>query len=205
MSRRPSLQTLRHWVFDLDGTLTLAVHDFALIRRELGVPPTEDILHWLDRLPPDESAPLYQHLDRMEEELVFRTAPSPGALELVQRLHEAGASLGILTRNSRRIARLTLAHIGLESYFAAEAILGRDEAPPKPATQGFLHLAALWGTTASSMVMVGDYLYDLQTGRAAGAATIHVRGDRSHGWPDWADLEVTTLEELAGLLTKKGA
>lgn len=200
MSRRLSLTDLTHWVFDLDGTLTLAVHDFALIRRELGVPPTADILHWLDSLSPHESAPLYRHLDLMEEELVLRTAPAPGALELVRRLHDSGVRLGILTRNSRRIAHLTLAHIGLDSYFAAEAILGRDEAPPKPDPSGFLHLAALWGTGTAVMAMVGDYLYDLQTGRAAGAVTVHVRGNRPHGWPDWADLEVETLAELHRLL-----
>jgi phosphoglycolate phosphatase-like HAD superfamily hydrolase len=138
----------------------------------------------------------------MEEELVARTGPSPGARELVQRLHESGARLGILTRNSRRIARLTLAHIGLESFFAAEAVLGRDEAAPKPDPQGFLHLAALWGTPSSSMAMVGDYLFDLQTGRAAGAVTVHVRGDRPHGWPQWTDLEVATLAELDDLLVE---
>jgi HAD superfamily hydrolase (TIGR01549 family) len=138
----------------------------------------------------------------MEEELVFRTAPAHGAPELVRRLHGSGARLGILTRNSRRIARLTLAHIGLDSYFAADAILGRDEAPPKPDPAGFLHLAALWGTGTATMAMVGDYLYDLQTGRAAGAVTVHVRGSRPLGWPDWADLEVATLAELADLLEK---
>jgi HAD superfamily hydrolase (TIGR01509 family) len=200
MPSRRHLRNVRHWVFDLDGTLTLAVHDFALIRRELGVPPTADILHWLGTLPPHEAAPLYHHLDKMEEELVLRTAAAPGAPELVRRLHASGASLGILTRNSRRIARLTLAHIGLDGYFAAEAVLGRDEAPPKPDPQGFLHLAALWGTGTETMAMVGDYLYDLQTGRAAGAVTVHVRGSRPHGWPDWADLEVETLAELAELL-----
>jgi HAD superfamily hydrolase (TIGR01549 family) len=141
----------------------------------------------------------------MEEELVARTGPAPGALELVRRLHGAGARLGILTRNSRRIARITLAHIGMDGYFAAEAVLGRDEAPPKPDPHGFLHLAALWGTETSSMAMVGDYLYDLQTGRAAGAVTFHVRGSRPHGWPQWTDLEVATLAELADLLAEERA
>ena len=38
-----TLKDVKHWVFDMDGTLTVAVHDFALIRRELdglGLPYT---------------------------------------------------------------------------------------------------------------------------------------------------------------------
>jgi hypothetical protein len=41
----------RHWVFDLDGTLTVAIHDFASIREVLEVPPGVDILEHLDALP----------------------------------------------------------------------------------------------------------------------------------------------------------
>ena len=33
----------RHWIFDLDGTLTVAAHDFAAIRRTLGIPPGRDV------------------------------------------------------------------------------------------------------------------------------------------------------------------
>ena len=46
----------RHcWIFDLDGTLTLPVHDFAFIRPELAIPDGSDILGHLDTLLPDEA------------------------------------------------------------------------------------------------------------------------------------------------------
>ncbi|HCR31850.1 MAG TPA: HAD family hydrolase, partial [Stenotrophomonas sp.] len=35
----PALSAVRHWVFDMDGTLTVAMHDFERIKRELGIPP----------------------------------------------------------------------------------------------------------------------------------------------------------------------
>jgi len=44
--------------------------------------------------------------------------------------------------------------------------------------------------------MVGDYLYDLQAGRLAGALTVHVDSSRSFIWPELADVAVGTLEEL---------
>jgi phosphoglycolate phosphatase-like HAD superfamily hydrolase len=50
------------------------------------------------------------------------------------------------------------------------------------------------------MVMVGDYLYDLQAGQAAGAATVHIHGERQCRWPEWTDLCVPTFEELAARL-----
>ena len=34
-----SLSDVKHWVFDMDGTLTVAVHDFAAIREALDIPP----------------------------------------------------------------------------------------------------------------------------------------------------------------------
>ena len=53
----PTLQSCRHWVFDMDGTLTVAVHDFPAIKRALGIPQDDDILHHLAALPADEADP----------------------------------------------------------------------------------------------------------------------------------------------------
>ena len=33
-----------HWLFDMDGTLTVPVHDFVALRRRLGAPEGGDIL-----------------------------------------------------------------------------------------------------------------------------------------------------------------
>jgi HAD superfamily hydrolase (TIGR01509 family) len=198
--RKKSLAVRRHWVFDLDGTLTLPVHDFEYIRLELGVPADSDILEWLDALPDQEAAPRHARLNEIEQELITRTAPAPGAHDVISRLHAGGARLGILTRNTRQIALHTLRHIGLDTFFTSDFIIGRNEALPKPDPDGMLQLATHWEIETSQMVMVGDYLYDLQTGRAAGALTVHVRGTRPHGWPELADIEVKSLKELAEML-----
>lgn len=199
-ARRKKLTARKHWVFDLDGTLTLPVHDFDYIRLELGVPAGNDILEWLDALPHQEALPRHARLNEIEHELIARTAPAPGAHDVVALLHARGAHLGILTRNTRQIALHTLHHIGLDTFFTSDVILGRNEALPKPDPDGILQLATHWETVTEDMVMVGDYLYDLQTGRAAGALTVHVRGTRPHGWPEWTDIEVQSLEELAEML-----
>jgi phosphoglycolate phosphatase-like HAD superfamily hydrolase len=51
--------------------------------------------------------------------------------------------------------------------------------------------------------MVGDYQYDLQAGRSAGALTVHVDTTRSFRWPELADVSVTTLEELVVWLNQQ--
>ena len=56
---------LRGWIFDLDGTLTVAQHDFPAIRRELGIPADADILEYLGTLPIAERQRLNQQLDRL--------------------------------------------------------------------------------------------------------------------------------------------
>lgn len=190
------------WVFDLDGTLTLPVHDFGMIRTFLAVPDGADILGHLAALPEEEAQPLHARLDVIERELVTQTAPAPGARELVEILARNDCRLGILTRNTREIALLTLEHIGLAGYFPRESILGRDEAPPKPDGAGICRLARLWGAPPDVLVMVGDYLFDLQAGQAAGAATIHVHGALPRRWPEWTDLCVASLEDLAGCVQR---
>lgn len=190
----------RHWIFDLDGTLTLPVHDFAFIRASLGVPDGSDILGFLESLPVAEAAPLHARLQEIEESLVEKTEAAPGVGELLSRLHAGGARLGVLTRNTRENALRTLSAIGVGRFFREEWIIGRDEAPPKPAPDGIQHLASRWGAEPDDVLMVGDYLYDLETGRAAGVATVHVDPAGLFRWPALADVAVTSLAELVAVL-----
>jgi HAD superfamily hydrolase (TIGR01509 family) len=189
------------WIFDLDGTLTVPVHDFNFIRAELDIPETEDILGHLEQLPLAESSRRQARLQEIELELAHKALPSCGALEMVEKLQRSGARLGILTRNDREIALLTLKTIGARHYFADEDVIGRCEAIPKPDPDGIHRLLAAWGAEPGDAVMVGDYLFDLEAGRAAGTATIHVKRPDHKCWPEFTDLAVTDLAELAAQLT----
>lgn len=195
-----AILTRSHWVFDLDGTLTVAVHDFAAIRAHLGVPAGSDILAYLAGLPAREGRLLHARLDAIEDELAGRAEAAPGAVRLVESLARRHVRLGIVTRNTRRVARRVLASIGVARHFPADCVIGRHDAVPKPDPDGILRLAARWQAPGAALVMVGDYLFDLQTGRAAGAATILVDRSGNFRWPELTDLGVTSLEELADRL-----
>ncbi len=194
-----ALGRYRHWVFDMDGTLTIAVHDFAAIREALDIPPEDDILHHLAALPGVEAAAKHAWLLEHERELALNAQPADGAIELVRELHQRGCQLGILTRNAHELALLTLEAIGLGDCFATDDILGRGEAPPKPHPGGLLHLAGRWRALPRELVMVGDYRFDLDCGRAAGAATVLVNLPENP-WPELADWFARDCGELLGMV-----
>lgn len=195
-----NLRTRDGWIFDLDGTLTVAAHDFDAIRAELELPRGEPILEALDALPTAEAAPRRVRLLEIERELAHEAQPAPGAAALLATLSERRARLGILTRNDHELARITLAACGLVEHFEPAHILGRGEAQPKPSADGVLRLQRAWGLEPERSVMVGDFLFDLQAGRRAGAATVWVdlTGEGTHA--DQADLTVRDLEALRQLV-----
>jgi HAD superfamily hydrolase (TIGR01509 family) len=190
------LPARRCWIFDMDGTLTVSAHDFAAIRAELGLPHGQPILEALAALPERVAAPLWRRLDALELELARRARPAPGAEPLLRALQRRGANLGILTRNSLANTEVTLQAAGLRDFFAAEDLIAREHAPPKPRPDGIRRLLARWNAPPEQAVMVGDYRFDLEAGRAVGVATVYVDLDGSRAFAEHADLRVLGLEEL---------
>ena len=193
-----SILTRKHWIFDLDGTLTVPKHDFGQIRHVLGVPEDMDILGFLSALPDKESAALHQTLNEIELKIAQETEAAPGVETLICRLSSLRVKMGILTRNTRHHATVSLEAIGLSDYFSEATILGRDEATPKPDPGGINRLLGLWTAETGDAIMVGDYLFDLETGRAAGVGTVHVDETGQFPWPELTDLGVSNLADLHG-------
>ncbi|WP_421116427.1 HAD family hydrolase [Stenotrophomonas sp. AS1] len=179
------LAAIRHWVFDMDGTLTIAVHDFQRIKQELAIPPDDDILSHLAALPAEVAAAKHDWLLAHERALAEQAQAAPGAVALVRALHVAGCRLGILTRNARELAQVTLKAIGVGDMFATDDIIGRDEAEPKPSPAGLRGFVARWQVDPAQVVMVGDHRFDLECGRAAGTRTLMVNTP-DNPWPGMA-------------------
>jgi HAD superfamily hydrolase (TIGR01509 family) len=190
----------RCWIFDLDGTLTVAQHDFTAIRTALGIPPGRLILEYLDSLPHALARPLHARLQDIEAELCSTAQPATGAMQLLTTLRARGIELGLLTRKTRENALATLRAAGLAAFFAPPTVLGRDEAPPKPAPDGIQQLLERWGATAADGLMIGDVHLDLAAGRAAGVITVHVSAGTDTRWPDLTDHHFDTLADLDAAL-----
>ena len=191
----------RHWVFDMDGTLTIAVHDFTDIRKELGFAEGQPIVKTLNALPDEQAQPLRQRLQEIEENLARQAKPAPGVQNLLAALKLRGCRMGILTLNSKENAWLTLQTLGLAEFFEPEAVLGRwCLENPKPHPDGIHQLLDFWNADSDDAVMVGDFLWDLKTGRAAGLPTVHVDLSGAFPWPELTDLPVASLHDLQNRL-----
>jgi HAD superfamily hydrolase (TIGR01509 family) len=188
------------WLFDLDGTLTVAVHDFAAIRAQLGLPRDRPILESIAELEPEAALSRLRRLDEIEAGLALGARPADGAHALCAALARRGRALGILTRNSHANALVTLRATGLDGYFAAAHVLGRDESARKPSPAGVLRLLGAFDVPPAAAVMVGDSLQDLLAGRAAGVATVHVDRASRFRWPEHTDVCVDSLAALADLI-----
>lgn len=186
----------RCWVFDLDGTLTLAQHDFDALKRDLGLPPELAVLEGLETVQEPRRSFLVDAIHRWEIELAEAARPAPGARELLEALADRGAAIGLLTRNTRDAALLTLEHTGLLGWFRPDRVLGRHEARPKPSPDGVLQLLARADATPADGVMVGDFAFDLQAGRAAGTMTVWVDAEGTDRFRDLADVVIRRLDDL---------
>ena len=180
----------------MDGTLTVSAHDFDHIRRELGLAPQTPILEALHAMSPESAAPLWDQLNELEFYYAGKSSVMQGAPELLQRLHQDGRQLAILTRNTMPVVRQTLEACRLEHFFPVDHILDRDSCIPKPSPDGIRQLLDFWQADADDTVMVGDYLYDLEAGKGAGVATVHLDTRGNVDWPEYTDIRVEGLGEI---------
>jgi len=190
---------IRGLIFDLDGTLADSQLDFDAMRREMELPPELPILEALDRLEPAHAAHCRAVLDRHEWAGAERATLLPGVADLIEILEDRGIRQAIATRNSRRITEATLAKIGL----AVELSLTRDDGPVKPDPWPVLHVCQKWGLPPEEIVVIGDYKFDVECGRAAGCRTVlltHPAEPRSYPNPEQADLLLASLAEYPLLL-----
>jgi HAD superfamily hydrolase (TIGR01509 family) len=188
-------------LFDFDGTLTApGAIDFDGMREQLLVPEGIFVLEHIRSLGAKERAAAEATLDRFEVEAAERSRPNAGAEDTVETLRDMGVPIGIVTRNSRRIVERALAnfdHVRPEHF---DVMVTRDdEVRTKPHPDPIHHAAARLGVAAENIAMVGDFVVDVQAGRAAGAVTVHLRdGDDA---PDYeADFAIDSLSELLGIV-----
>ncbi len=190
------LRHCRHIIFDLDGTLTIPVHDFESIREELGLEEGQLILETLDEMSPEEAKRMLERLDSIEHQLAEKAQPQPRVQDVLEYMISMNISIGILTRNGEAIARTTLEACGLFEFFSDTVIVGRESCAPKPDPAGVSHLLELWGASTDDTAIVGDYLFDLQSGRRAGITTVHFDPTGTFQWPEFTDVRVESIHRL---------
>jgi HAD superfamily hydrolase (TIGR01509 family) len=186
-------------IFDLDGTLADSQLDFEAMRLEMELPPGQPILEALNHLPPERAAACQAILHRHELEGADRATLLPGVAELLAILERRGFRTAIATRNSREVTAATLSKLGI----AIELALTRDDGPVKPDPWAVLHVCQRWGILPTEVVVIGDYRFDIESGKAAGARTVlvtHPHDPRQYPNDERADLLLGSLAEYPQLL-----
>jgi len=185
-------------IFDLDGTLVESQLDFQAIRSDLGLPDGQPVLEAIAMLPDAERRQACAvRLHEFEKQAALTSVLMSGAQALVEEIDRRGLHQAILTRNSRICAELTIRHHKL----SLDTLITRDDGlTPKPAPDGILHICQTWNIDPHHVMMVGDYVFDLQAASAAGANAVLLAPESEPPWSSEADFVVRHLSECIPLL-----
>jgi HAD superfamily hydrolase (TIGR01509 family) len=183
-------------VFDLDGTLVVEQLDYDQIRRELGFPQRVPLLEGIAALSEAEQILAHGVLHRHEQAAALAATLNPGVAEFLDWLDGRGVRKALFSRNSRSAVALALERCGL----SFDLIVAREDAPHKPKPDGLVKICAAWDLAPAQVLMIGDYLYDIEAGAAAGTRTALVAHGRKLPFEDQANLTFSSFLEIPALL-----
>lgn len=181
-------------IFDLDGTITQPYFDFDAIRQEIGLArDSGPLLEAMEKMTPQQRLEAERILHYHEDKAVAESKLNPGADETLSALRVAGIHIGILTRNKRDNAFA----IARKHNLKFDAVIGREDGPVKPDAFGVLELCRQFGAEPAETLLVGDYLFDLLSAKAAGAvAVLLANHDQADEFAEHADFCIKNIGEV---------
>lgn len=186
-----TVATIRGVLFDMDGVVVHQRLDFLAIKREIFGNTEGFILERMAGLPPPERQRAEAILERHETAAARTAEPMDGILPFLGWLEAHDLRRGLVTRNSRKSVALVLSRFG----FRFDAVVAREDAPPKPAPDPVWVACRGMRLDPLEVLFVGDYEFDMLSGRRAGARTVLFRSgtmtESAH-----ADLSVDSFAEL---------
>ncbi|OQY51663.1 MAG: hypothetical protein B6245_24325 [Desulfobacteraceae bacterium 4572_88] len=190
-------------LFDFDGTLTQPESlDFSVIRQALGCPSDIPVLEFIETLPsPDQKKQATEKLEQFEFDAARRSEPNPGAESLIRHLRSKGLPVGIITRNTFQCIELALENFEMISPDDFELIISRDDpVSPKPSPDGIFLAAQKLNADTNEILVVGDFIFDIQAGERAGAITVLLdngitKSTGGQAFPE-SDFTIFHLEEI---------
>jgi pyrophosphatase PpaX len=214
---QPLKQPLKAVLFDLDGTLIDSIdHIIACwqetVRTCLGREITREevlptlgraLLECFEELAPGRGAEL-REVYRAHQKTTHDTMVTlfPGTREALDKLRDAGLTLGLVTSKGLPVTMEGLNLFGLMPYFST-LVTYEDTTRHKPNPDPLLVGMERLGVQPADVVYVGDAVVDIQAGKAAGTYTIGVTwgaGDRESLIAAMPDHLCDSMEEVAALL-----
>lgn len=195
-------------VFDMDGTLCLPQPwMFPAMRQAVGLTdPSRDILEYIGSLSPAQQRKALRAVEQIEHKAMVQMEPQPGLQQVLKWLTHARISKNVCTRNLRAPFDHLIASFVPAQYSQFDHILTREFCPTKPFADPLLHIAKQLNLDPRSIVMVGDSLDDMLSGRSAGCRTVLIVNEHNRSLlqshRDLVDCTVSDLSELAVLLAR---
>jgi len=186
-------------LFDFDGTLTKpGALDFDEIKAAIGCPREIPVLEYMRGITdPMRRQEVSDILDGFETKGAEASEPNAGAEAAVSLLKKQGILLGILTRNTLKTVMRALENFETTSISDFDLVITRDdELKPKPHPEGILWAAERMGIKPENILMVGDFAFDMDAGRRAGAITVFLD---NHGKQRLEVERAFTISTLEGL------
>lgn len=186
-------------IFDLDGTLVDSGLDFDQMRREMGLPERMPILEGIAELAEADAERCRAILHAHEWAGCERATLLPGVPELLAELDARRLPVGIVTRNSRDVSLATLDRLGVRY----DGLLTRDDGPIKPDPWPVTTLCRRFGLSPPEVAMIGDFRFDVLSGKAAGTRTVLLAGcdPAAYSNEEGADLVLASLRQWRELVT----
>lgn len=186
------MKQYRGVIFDLDGTLVSSSLDFAAIKHEIGCPLEADVLSFLKTLPKRTQHEAMSVIHRHELLDAQRCDWIPGARAFVETCIEHAIPMAIVTRNSLQSSKVKIER----NAIPIDRVITRENSKPKPDPTALLQVARDFELPTHSILMVGDYRYDLEAGRNANMKSCLINYTTL---PDYAHLADYTFQHF-GLL-----
>jgi hydrogenase maturation factor len=128
--------------------------------------------------------------------------PNAGAESLLKHLRGLGIPTGLISRNSLDSIKISLDNFQNTTLGDFGIVITRDDpVAPKPSPDSILMAAEKLGIMADQVIVVGDYIFDMQAGSQAGAVTVLLETDPPLDMPDVeSDFTVAGLDDVRDII-----
>ena len=190
-------------IFDLDGTITQPFFDFDAIRQEMGLgPDSGPVWEAIGQMSEQQRVRAENILNFHEQRAVTQSQLNHGARETLENIRQTGIGIGILTRNRADNALAVAKKHNLQF----DVVIGREEGPVKPDAFGVLEICRRLAVKPFQAMVVGDYLYDVLSARAAGAISVLLANHkRAEEFAQHADFKIENLKQILEIIQQQNS
>jgi HAD superfamily hydrolase (TIGR01509 family) len=198
-----TLNQIKMVLFDFDGTLTKpGALDFDEIKAAIGCPREIPVLEYMRGIAdPIRRRKAAEILDAFEMRGAEISKPNTGAEAIIPFLKQQGILVGILTRNTFKTVTRAVENFEDTVISDFDLVITRDnQLKPKPHPEGILWAAEKMGVNPEHTLVVGDFSFDMEAGRRAGAITVFLDNHGKQREEVQRAFSISTLEELRQII-----